>query len=234
MRAALGDEPGGDKLADPAAIGVILNGEIGCHVRGYSVMTNMEQPADGVRSLRSGHEPLSEQRLAADRGTAPAPRGGREGAPARSATWTAAATSRAVSASTTMFRRSRTRRTTCPAYGSASCGPMAAWEGPVASGSVTLGTVGETVLARLLNTPALQHVFQRPASCDRVLGGQKLIMSGIVRFSTGRIPGGLRLVPQPRWTLRPRAWPPSPLRPVPDRLTSPNARECQCLMRICV
>jgi hypothetical protein len=111
-------------------------------------------------------------------------RGGREGASARSATWTAAATSRAVSASTTMFRRSRTRRTTCPACGSASCGPTAAGEGPVASGSVTPGTVRETALAGLLDTPALRHVFQRPASCDRGLSGQKLIMSRIVRFAT--------------------------------------------------
>ena len=68
-------------------------------------------------------------------------RGGREGTPARSAAWTADATSRAVSASMTMFRRSRTRRTTWPACGGASCGPMIAGEGPVASASVTPGTV---------------------------------------------------------------------------------------------
>jgi len=37
-----------------------------------------------------------------------------DGASARSAAWTAAVTSRAVSA-LTMFRRSSTRRTTCPA-----------------------------------------------------------------------------------------------------------------------
>jgi hypothetical protein len=55
----------------------------------------------------------------------------------------AAATSCAVSASMTMFRRSSTRRTTCPAYGSVPDGPMAAGEGPVAAGSVTTRTVKE-------------------------------------------------------------------------------------------
>ena len=59
-------------------------------------------------------------------GTRRARRGDREGVPAWSAAWTAAAMSRAVSASMTMFRRSRTRRTTCPACGDASCGPMVA------------------------------------------------------------------------------------------------------------
>src|SRR6516165_12815113 len=49
-------------------------------------------------------------------------RGGREGAPAWSAAWTAAATSCAVSASTTMFRRSSTRRTTWPTWRGGSCG----------------------------------------------------------------------------------------------------------------
>jgi hypothetical protein len=55
-------------------------------------------------------------------------RGGWDGAPGWSAAWTAAATSRAVSASMTMFRRSKTRRTTCLACGGASRGPMAAGE----------------------------------------------------------------------------------------------------------
>ena len=59
-------------------------------------------------------------------GTRRARRGDREGVPAWSAAWTAAAMSRAVSASMTMLRRSRTRRTTCPACGDASCGPMVA------------------------------------------------------------------------------------------------------------
>jgi hypothetical protein len=36
---------------------------------------------------------------------------------------------------------------------------MAAGEGPVASDSVTPGTVEETVLARLLDTPDLQRLF---------------------------------------------------------------------------
>ena len=65
------------------------------------------------------------------------------GASAWSAAWTAAATSCAVSASMTMFRRSSTRRTTCPARGGAPSGPMTAGEGPVAAGSVTTRTVKE-------------------------------------------------------------------------------------------
>ncbi len=69
--------------------------------------------------------------------------GRREGSPAWSAAWTAAATSCAVSASMTMFRRSSTRRTTCPAYGSVPDGSMAPGEGPVAAGSVTTRTVKE-------------------------------------------------------------------------------------------
>jgi hypothetical protein len=88
-------------------------------------------------------------------------RGRREGVPARSAAWTAVATSCAVSASMTMFRRSSTRRTTCPACGGASCGPVLAGEGPAGSGSVTPGTVEETVLARLIDTPALQRPLRR-------------------------------------------------------------------------
>src|SRR5271165_5454792 len=52
-------------------------------------------------------------------------RGGREGAPAWSAAWTASATSWAVSASMAMLRRSRTRRTTCPACRGASWRPSA-------------------------------------------------------------------------------------------------------------
>jgi hypothetical protein len=43
----------------------------------------------------------------------------------------------------TMFRRSSTRRTTCPAYGGVPDGPVAAGEGPVAAGSVTTRTVEE-------------------------------------------------------------------------------------------
>jgi AAA domain len=61
-------------------------------------------------------------------------RAGREGAPAWSAAWTAAATSCAVSASTAMFRRSSTRRTTCPACRGASCGPAAISVLPVVTG----------------------------------------------------------------------------------------------------
>ena len=63
------------------------------------------QPAPGTRGPRPGR---------------------REGSPAWSAAWTAATTSCAVSASMTMFRRSSTWRTTCPAYGSVPGGPVAA------------------------------------------------------------------------------------------------------------
>ena len=101
---------------------------------------NSSQPAAGSRRPRGG---------------------GPDGAPAWSAAWTAAATSSAVSASMTMFRRSSTRRTTCPACRGASRGPMAAGEGPVASGSVTSGTVEEPAAAGLIDTPALQHLLQR-------------------------------------------------------------------------
>ena len=73
------------------------------------------QPAEGRRRIRLG---------------------GREGAPAWSAAWTAAATSCAVSASMTMFRRSRTRRTTCPA-----CGARVVWAhgGGGGTGGIRLG-----------------------------------------------------------------------------------------------
>ena len=91
-------------------------------------------------------------------------RGGREGVLAWSAAWTAAATSCAVSASMTMFRRSRTRRTTCPACGGASCGPMVA-------GSVTPGTVEETVLVRLPDTPDLQRLLRRSPGGTRPVRG---------------------------------------------------------------
>ena len=77
-----------------------------------------------------------------------------EGTPAWSAAWTAAATSCAVSASMTMFRRSSTRRTTCPACGGASCGPVL-----TGRGSVTPRTVEKTVPAWLLDTPDLQRLY---------------------------------------------------------------------------
>jgi hypothetical protein len=108
-----------------------------------------------VRSRANCHQDSGSQPAA---GTCGPPLGGREGAPAWSAAWTAAATSSAVSASMTMFRRSSMRRTTCPACRGASCGPVAAGEGPVASGSVTPRTVEETVLARLLDTPNLRRL----------------------------------------------------------------------------
>ena len=96
---------------------------------------------DDVRVLATSREPL------AVAGEARYRLGWRT---AWSMAWTAAATSCAVSASMTMFRRSRTRRTTCPACRDASCGPMTAGEGPVASGSVTLRTVEETVVSPAL------------------------------------------------------------------------------------
>ena len=53
-----------------------------------------------------------------------------------------------------------TRRTACRACRGASCRPMVAEEGPVASGWVTPGTAEETsVPARLLDTPDLQHLY---------------------------------------------------------------------------
>ncbi len=116
----------------------------------------------------SRHQNSGSQSVA---GTRRPRRGGRDGAPAWSAAWTAAATSCAVSASMTMFRRSRTRRTTCPACGGASCGPMVAGEGPVASGSVTPGTVEETVLARLPDTPDLQRLLRRSPGGARPVQG---------------------------------------------------------------
>jgi hypothetical protein len=126
-------------------------------------------------------------------------RGGRDGAPAWSTAWTAAATSCAVSASMTMFRWSSTRRTTCPACGGASCGPMVPGQGPVASafrgigaGSVTPGTEEETVLVRLLDTPDLQRLLRRSPGGARPVrdpAGDHVLK---VRFSTRRQRGRLR------------------------------------------
>ena len=66
-------------------------------------------------------------------------------------------------------------------------------------GTVNSRTVEETVPARLLNTSALQHLFrQSPGGVPHCSGPPPVIMLLIVRFSTGRIPDGLRLVPQPR------------------------------------
>jgi hypothetical protein len=104
-------------------------------------------------------------------------RGGGDGLSAWSAAWTAAATSCAVSASMTIFRRSSTRRTTCPACGSASCGPMV-------EGSVTLGTVKETVLVELLDTPGLQRLLGQPPGGVGRIGRPQMIMPQIVRFPT--------------------------------------------------
>ena len=141
----LGSRPGADVLLDAA----------------LQAATGLQQLLAFRHDCTTGYEPVSGQRLAA-RGGKRGPRPvHREGVPVWSAAWTAAATSCAVSASMTMFRRSSTRRTTCPAYGSASCGPTAAGEGSAASGSVTPGTVHDTVLARLLDTLDLQRVLHR-------------------------------------------------------------------------
>ena len=59
-----------------------------------------------------------------------------------SAAWTAPATSCAVSASMTMFRRSRTRRTTRPACGGASRGPMASGSTPGLAGCLVFRGTG--------------------------------------------------------------------------------------------
>src|SRR5947209_205119 len=67
----------------------------------------------------------------------------------------------------TMFRRSSTRRTTCPACGGAPRGPMAAGEGPVASGSVTPGTVEETVVSP---TPRRPPAWPRSPSAPTARG----------------------------------------------------------------
>jgi hypothetical protein len=48
--------------------------------------------------------------------------------------------------------------------------------------AVTPGTVEETASTGLIDTPALQHVFNASWAVIGVLGRQKLIMSGIVRF----------------------------------------------------
>ena len=79
-------------------------------------------------------------------GTRAPRRGGREGAPAWGAAWTAA-TSCAVSVSMMMVQRSGTRQTTCPACGG------------IGAGLVTPGTVEETVLVRLLDTPEIQRLL---------------------------------------------------------------------------
>ena len=127
----------------------------------YHVTRPVRYHCPGPSSLRSGRERNQNSGSQSAAGPGRPWRGGREGAPAWSAAWTAAATSCAVSASTTMFRRSRTRRTTCPACGDASRGPRVAGEGPLASGLVTPGTVKETVPARLPDTRDLQRLLQR-------------------------------------------------------------------------
>ena len=125
-----------------------------------------------------------------------------EGTPAWSAAWTAAATSCAVSASMTMFRRSSTRRTTSPARGSASCGLVAAGEGPVTSGSVTPGTVKEKVVISLLDTPDLQRLYDdHRAAPDRPGGsaGDHVVNPSI--YNTRGIPGDNVPLPAVRHTV---------------------------------
>src|SRR5712691_13291449 len=75
---------------------------------------------------------------------------------------------------------------------------MAAKEGPVASGSVTPGTVEETVPARLLDTPDLQRLLRRSTSgaClvrgsagDRVASRSIYNTEGTSRGDRPRSPG---------------------------------------------
>src|SRR5260370_35883227 len=91
-------------------------------------------------------------------------RGGLEGPPAWSAAWTAAATTCAVSASMTMFRRSSTRRTTCPACRGVSCGSTAmsalSLEVVVHGGAVDadgLGDLGDGVQLPSVRSGGLVH-----------------------------------------------------------------------------
>jgi hypothetical protein len=155
----------------------------------------------GISSPRFGHEPVSEQRLAIGGGSTPAP----VRRPGRVPAWSAAATSCPVSASMTMFRRSRTRRTTCRRT-AASRGPMVAEEGPVATGSVTPGPVEEMVLVRLLDMPDLQRLLRRLPDIAVPGLGPAMIMSRIVRFTTLRArPGGS---PPPRPSASTPAWRP--------------------------
>src|SRR6266702_2556233 len=109
-----------------------------------------------------------------DSGSQPAPGtrgprpGRREGSPAWSAAWTAAATSCAVSASMTMFRRSSTRRTTCPACRSVSCGSAAMsallFEVVVDGGAVHadgFGDLGDGVLPLAVRADGFVHAAHR-------------------------------------------------------------------------
>ena len=96
--------------------------------------------------------------------------GGREGAPAWGAAWTASPTSCAVSASMTMFRRSSTRRTICPACRGHVARADGGGEGPVASGSVTPGTVEETVVIPTHRAWPPQHPRSHcPAGGERIV-----------------------------------------------------------------
>jgi len=142
------------------------------------MVADMEQRPGVFASRAPGMSRYQNSGSQSAAGTRRPRRGGRVGAPVWSAAWTAAATSRAVSASMTMFRRSSMRRTTCPACGGASCGPM--------TGSVTPGTVEETNLARLPDTPDLQRLLQRSPGGSRPVRGP----AGdhvANRFSAGRL-----------------------------------------------
>src|SRR2546430_184359 len=114
-----------------------------------------------------------------------APRPGRE-----SAAWTAAATSSAVSASMAMFRRSSTRRTTCPACRGASCGPAAMsallFEVVVHGGAVHadgLGDLGDGVLPFAVRADSLVHAAHR--------GGLPGVQLGLAAPGAAAGPGGL-------------------------------------------
>jgi hypothetical protein len=143
--------------------------------------------------------------------------GGRDGAPARSGAWTAAAMNCAVSASTMMFLRSRTQRTTCPACDDAWRGPMVAREGPVASGSAIPGTVEETVPARLLDKSALQRLSRRsPGSVAPGPGPAGDLVENRSICNTRGTPGGIS---QDRWLHAP-----GPARRPPPEERTPGRR----------
>src|SRR6266566_5975751 len=116
-------------------------------------------------------------------------RGGREGAAGWSAAWTAPATSCAVSGSMAMLRRSRTRRTTCPACRGASCGPAAMsalLEVVVHGGAVDAGGLGD--LGDGVQPLAIRSGGGVHAADGGGLGGAQL---GLAASGAAAGPGGL-------------------------------------------
>src|SRR5260370_21819946 len=122
-------------------------------------------------------------------------RGGRDGVPTWSAVWTAAATSCAVSASIAMFRRSSTRRTTCPACRGASCGAAAMsalllLEGVVHGGAVHAdgpGDLGHGVLPLAVRADRVVHAAHR--------GGLPALQRGLAAPGAAAGPRGVEALP---------------------------------------